>query len=180
MSSERASRACRSGRSITVLGALLAIVAGCASPGVSSSLPSTSPPPSPTEVPSESQPATINWGPLAVVPGEDSADTARTEGTLRITDGCVSLFERGGPVLLLWPADRTTWDPEQKTITFANVDGTTATVGDGASVVLGGGGGSSAESGMKIEVWLAQLHWVAPPADGCLLDPYWAVGDLRP
>lgn len=168
------------GRSINVLGALLAaIVAGCASPGPSPFFPSTLPSTPPTEEPSESQSAAVNWGPLAVVPGEDSADTARTEGTLRITDTCVFVVERGGPVLLMWPADRTTWDAAQRTITFANFDGTSATVRDGGSVVLGGGGGSSAESGMEIQVWLAQMHWVARPKGGCPLDPYWAVGDLR-
>lgn len=49
------------------------------------------------------------WGPLAVVPPQDGADTARTEGTLRITDTCVFLDGPGGPVLLVWPADRTSW-----------------------------------------------------------------------
>jgi heat shock protein HslJ len=118
------------------------------------------------------------WGPLAVIPPQDGADTARTEGTLRITDTCVFLEEGGGPVLLLWPADRTTWDAEQRTITFANFDGTTATVGDGQSVVLGGGGGGSAESGVATEVWVAGMTWVARPVDGCPLDPYWGVGDV--
>jgi heat shock protein HslJ len=119
------------------------------------------------------------WGPLAVIPPQDGADTARTEGTLRITDTCVFLEERGGAVLLLWPADRTTWDAEQRTITFANFDGTTATVADGQPVVLGGGGGSSAESGVTSGAWVAGMTWVAPPVDGCPLDPYWGVGDVR-
>jgi len=43
------------------------------------------------------------WGPLAVVPPQDGADTARTEGTLRIADACVFLDQPGGPSLLVWP-----------------------------------------------------------------------------
>jgi hypothetical protein len=34
-------------------------------------------------------PSADPWGPLAVIPPEGGADTARTEGTLRITDECV-------------------------------------------------------------------------------------------
>lgn len=65
-----------------------------------------------------------------------------------------------------------------RTITFANFDGTSVTVGDGTAVVLGGGGGSSAESGVTADAWLANMTWVARPADGCPVDPHWAVGAL--
>jgi hypothetical protein len=65
------------------------------------------------------------WGPLAVVPPQDGADTARTEGTLRITDTCVFLDGPSGPELLVWPADRTTWNAQTRAITFANFDGST-------------------------------------------------------
>ena len=124
--------------------------------------------------------AADTWGPLAVIPPQDGADTARTEGTLRITNTCVFLAEQGGgPVLLLWPADRVAWNAGDRKITFANFDGTGVTVGDGESVTLGGGGGNSAESGVTPEAWLAGMTWVARPADGCPLDPYWGVGDLR-
>jgi hypothetical protein len=175
-------------RSVAVLsGGLLAaiIAAACGSPTPSStpsptSFPSRPPSSTPASAsPSPSPEAAERWGPLAVIPAQDGADTARTEGTLRITNTCVFLAERGGDVLLLWPADRVTWDAGERTITFANFDGTDVTVGDGESVVLGGGGGSSAESGVTAEVWLTQMTWVARPADGCPLDPYWGVGDLR-
>ncbi len=123
--------------------------------------------------------ATEKWGPLAVIPPQDGADTARTEGTLRITDTCVFLVERGGgPVLLVWPADRTTWDAGARTITFANFDGTSVSVGDGMRVVLMGGGGGSSESGIAPEVWLAGMTWVARPVAGCPVDPHWGVGGL--
>ena len=168
------------------LAATIVIFLGCTTPGAPAV--ETTAAATPTDVPTSSPeisasvvptPGPEAWGPLAVIPPQDGADTARTEGTLRITDTCVFLVERGGPVLLLWPADRTTWDAEQRTITFANFDGTTATVGDGQPVVLGGGGGSSAESGVTTGAWVAGMTWVARPADGCPLDPYWGVGDVR-
>lgn len=74
-----------------------------------------------------------DWGPLAVVPPQSGADTARTEGKLRITDRCVFLSTRGGDVLLLWPADRTTWDAHARTITFSDNDGSTVIAGDGTT-----------------------------------------------
>ena len=148
------------------------VVAGCAS------FQSSSPPV--TMIPSASlPPGADDFGPMAVVPAGDSADTTRTEGTLRITETCVVLLERGGPVLLLWPANRAAWDSVTRTIIFDNLDGTSVTVGDGESVVLGGGGGRSAESDVAPDVWLVRMTWVVPPRDGCPLDPYWGVGDVR-
>ena len=115
-------------------------------------------------------------GTLAVVPPQDGADTARTEGTLRVTDTCVFLDTTGGPVVLVWPADRTTWNAEAGTIAFANVDGSTVSVGDGTRVVLGGGGDSNDESGTTTEDWLARTTWVARPDTACPLDARWWVG----
>ncbi|MBI3748899.1 MAG: hypothetical protein HY262_08650 [Chloroflexi bacterium] len=114
------------------------------------------------------------WGPLAVRPPEDGTDTARHEGTLRITDTCVYLEAAGGELTLLtWPADRTTWNGTSHTITFANFDRTVVTIGDGDHVVLGGGG---AESDISGEEWINEREWVAPPALSCSLDLRWAVG----
>ncbi len=170
-------------RHSAIAGAALAaaiVVAGCVSfePSSAPRSPSSSPPVS--MVPSGSLPSGgDDFGPLAVVQAGDSADTARTEGTLRITETCVVLLERGGPVLLLWPANHAAWDSATRTITFDKLDGTSVTVGDGESVVLGGGGGTSAESGVAPDVWLVQMTWVVPPRDGCPLDPYFSVGDVR-
>lgn len=161
---------------------LLALIAfaGCGLSGPSSAPSSISPSTTAASMmPSDSVQGAETWGPLAVVPGEDSADTARTEGVMRITDTCTFLAERGGPVLLLWPADRASWDAVGRTITFENFDGTTVTVRDEDIVALGGGGGSSSESGVSVDVWLAQTHWVAQPPASCPLDPYWRVGDVR-
>lgn len=181
------------GRLIAVLsGACVAtiVAAGCTSP-VPASTPrlTSSPSPLPSSIQASSTPGSPSpspppeladtWGPLAVIPPQDGADQARVEGTLRITDDCVILVDLSGPALLLWPADRTTWNAEDRTITFENLDGTSVSVGDGESVVLGGGGGSSAESGVTPEAWLAGMTWVARPANGCPLDPYWGIGDVR-
>ena len=119
------------------------------------------------------------WGPLAVIPPQDGADTARTEGTLRITDACVHVEWRGQLTFLFWPADRTIWDAEARAITFRNFDGTFATVSDGDSVVLGGSGDSAAESGITDEQWVSSMRWVAPPAASCSLDQRWGVGGVE-
>lgn len=132
----------------------------------------------PSVVPGESPSSGSGWGPLAVVPPQGGADTARNEGTLRITETCVVLVTRGGPVLLVWPADRTTWNAEERSIAFANYDGSTVTASDGAYVVVGGSGDSNEESGMTTEAWLARTPWVARPAASCPLEARWWVGAL--
>ena len=124
----------------------------------------------------EPAPSAHAWGPLAVVPPQDGADTARTEGTLRITDACVFLETPREVTLLFWPSDRTTWRAEPRTISFTNFDGRIVTVRDGDHVVLGGGGDSQAESGVSGEQWLQRMLWVAPPSRSCSLDLRWAVG----
>jgi hypothetical protein len=116
------------------------------------------------------------WGPLAVVPPQDGADTARTEGKLRITDACVSLDSPSGGTLLYWPADRTTWNAGPSTITFTNYDGTVVTVRDGDAVVLGGSGDSAADGGVSGQAWVDRTVWVARPQPSCALDQRWAVG----
>jgi hypothetical protein len=121
-----------------------------------------------------------DWGSLAVIGPQDGADTARMEGTLRVTDDCVQVLEQGEPVLLVWPSGQTSWDPGTRSITFVNADGTTVTVGDGSTVVLGGSGMSRDEDGELVDTWLAGMRWVAPPAAGCTADRYWTVGEIAP
>lgn len=135
----------------------------------------------PSASPVEPSPSPVgSWGPLAVIPPQDGTDLARNEGTLRITDACVYLEDPGGDLwLLTWPADRTTWSEESRSITFENFaafDGTIVTVGDGDPVVLGGGGSSEAESGISGEEWVRRVDWVAPPAPSCSLDRRFHVG----
>lgn len=146
-----------------------------ASPGATS--PASAPP-----SPEPSAAGSIEWGPLAVYPPQDGADDARNEGTLRITDTCVTLERLGEVTLLTWPADRTTWDEASRTITFENFDGTIVTVADGDVVVVGGsgsGGESEGEPGMSAEEWIESREWVAPPARSCPLDQRWGVGAIE-
>lgn len=119
------------------------------------------------------------WGPLAVIPPQDGTDLVRNEGTLRITDTCVYLDRLGSIEVLFWPADRTAWNKELRAITFTNFDGTVVTVDDGDHVVLGGGGDSSAESGVSGEEWAKRMEWVARPAASCALDARFGVGGVQ-
>ena len=106
-------------------------------------------------------------------PSQDGADTARIEGTLRITPTCVFLESGGGETALFWPADRTAWNREPATIMFTNFDGSTAEVRDGDEVVLGGGQGLE---DVSAEEWIRQTEWVAPPSLSCALESRWGVG----
>jgi hypothetical protein len=121
-------------------------------------------------------PSADPWGPLAVISPQDGADQARNEGTMRITDTCVTLERLGEVTLLFWPADRTTWNGESRTITFKNFDGTVVTVEDGDEVVVGGSGDSVGESGLSGQEWVDRFDWVAAPAPSCPLDLRWGVG----
>lgn len=138
-----------------------------------------SPPASSSGSAPPSGPRANAWGPLAVIPPQDGADQARTEGTLHITETCVTLERAGEVQLLFWPADRTTWDAEVRAITFENFDGTVVTVADGDSVVLGGSGDSELESGRSGEEWVDSMEWVAPPAGSCPLETRWGVGAVE-
>jgi len=132
------------------------------------------PSPSPAEPPPSGAEA---WGPLAVIPPQDGTGLAGNEGTLRITDTCVYLESPGGELwLLFWPADRTRWSWDSRSITFENFDGSVVTVGDGDHVVLGGGGDSEAESGISADEWLRRMEWVEAPTSTCSLDRRFRVG----
>jgi hypothetical protein len=136
-------------------------------------------PQAPSGSASPSGPSANVWGPLAVIPPQDGADQARTEGTLRITDTCVTLERLGEVQLLFWPADRTTWDGMARAVTFENFDGTVVTVSDGDDVVLGGGGDSELESGRSGQEWVDDMEWVAPPDTSCPLETRWGVGAVE-
>jgi hypothetical protein len=122
--------------------------------------------------------ARLAWGPLAVIPPQDGADTGRAQGTLLITDVCVYLVFRGEKTLLFWPADRTRWNAEEHAIIFSNFDGTLAAASDGDAVVLGGGGDSQAESGVSGDMWASRMIWVAPPDPSCSAERRWGVGAM--
>lgn len=117
----------------------------------------------------------LAWGPLAVIDPVPpvAIGEALATGTIRITEECVLLDDGGSEVLLVWMADRTTWDPVARTVTFANNDGPVGTVGDGDHVVLGGGG-ESAEEGK-----LRDIVWLSPPAPSCPGDERFTVGEVE-
>lgn len=166
------------------LAAALVVVALIAGP-ISRDRFGASPGSSPASTPPSSGPSAssaLAWGPLAIYPPQDGTDDARNEGTLRISDTCVTLERLGRVTLLTWPADRTTWDPASRTITFENFDGTTATVADGDEIVVGGSGSgdeSEGELGMSVEEWVGSHDWVAPPDPSCPLDVRWGVGAVE-
>jgi hypothetical protein len=104
---------------------------------------------------------------------------ARNEGVLRITDRCTFLERGGERELLAWPAERTRWDPADRSITFQTRSGDEVTVRDGDDIVLGGGGSSRAEGGETGAEWAAGLIWVAPPDPTCLVDVRWQISEVE-
>lgn len=133
-----------------------------------------------TESPVEStQPgAETSWGPLAVVPPADGSDGALIQGTLRVTADCVLLEEQGEDVLLVWPANRTIWTPDDATVSFLLGEGQWQTLADGDRITFGGGGSSAAEGGLTSDAWVASIGWVAEPLPSCLTDTRWFIGEF--
>ena len=113
-----------------------------------------------------------------MIPPQGGADTGRAEGTLLITNACVYLVFHGENTLLIWPADRTRWNDQDRTITFGNFDGTVVTARSGDAIVLGGGGDSSSESGVSGREWATRMLWVAPPDSSCSAERRWFVGAM--
>lgn len=112
--------------------------------------------------------AAPRWGPLAVV--RSTGDDARTEGTLRITEECVFIESQGEIALLVWPADRTAWDPVARRVSFRRSNGQLVAMQSGAAVALGGGGSSAARD--------SHVDWIASPAPSCLTRGRWFVSDV--
>ena len=119
-----------------------------------------------------------SWGPLAVEPPPEGSATALIAGTLKVTDECVLLDERGEDALLVWPAHRTRWNPDSRTITFETGDGQAVTLADGDEVTFGGGGSSFEEDGLSGEDFVARIEWVSEPAPSCVMDTRWFVGEV--
>lgn len=119
------------------------------------------------------------WGPLAVVPASSGFGEALATGTLHITETCAFLEEAGDDLaMLVWPAGRTTWDQDKRSITLENLDGSALSMRDGDRVSLGGGGDSVTEGGVSGEEWVARTEWVARPAATCPMDARWFVGEV--
>lgn len=127
---------------------------------------------------SPSASSTEAWGPLAVVRAT-GGDMALSAGRLRITDACVYLEGAGDErSLLVWPADRTAWSADSRSINFKNLDGSTVPLRDGDQITLVGGGDSDAESGIPAKEWIRRTEWVAAPASSCPVEVRWSVGDV--
>ena len=115
------------------------------------------------------------WGPLAVVP-VDGGLLARTEGTLVLTATCVFIERDGERMLLVWAADRTSWNPITNEISFRNPRGESTTVRSGQEVVLGGG---APDDDVATDKWAAAIDWVARPDPACVTDIRWYVSGLK-
>lgn len=92
-------------------------------------------------------------------------------GVLRVTDECVTL--EGRDALLVWPADRTDWDPAARTITFEDSRGETLTLDDGDAVLLSGSATSAVEGDAHTEP-----DWINPPAESCPAGSRVTIGDV--
>lgn len=121
------------------------------------------------------------WGPLAVLSGPPSDDEALIAGSLQIGEDCVTLEEVGGEmVLLVWPSDGTSWNPESKVIEYSDGD-RTIELSHGDEVAFGGGGDSVAEGGLSTPEWIGSVDgWASEPERSCPARARWFVGGLLP
>lgn len=123
--------------------------------------------------------AATQSGPLALFRSSVMME-ARNEGILVVTDRCTFLERGDEREFLVWPADRTVWNPVTGTIEFRRLAGEVVIVRSGDRVVLGGGGSSRAEDGLTGPEWVSRLTWIVPPAPECLVDLRWEVSDVEP
>jgi len=130
-----------------------------------------------SDQPSAERPDSL-WGPLAVVSGGEGSDDALIFGTIHVGDGCVLLNEQGDDVLLVWPSDKTSWNPATEVVSFDTRRGTTLELHEGDTVSLGGGGTSVAEGGLSAAEFLASVDWVSEPDPSCVPEIRWFVGDV--
>jgi hypothetical protein len=131
----------------------------------------------PSDDASEGSTRSSEWGPLAVAESV-GGDHALISGTIQITDSCVLLGEGGDAVLLVWPAEGTTWDGEAMAVEFVGRSGGRAVLQDGDRVSFGGGGSSVDEDGTTASDFLESVTWISEPPRDCVVDVRWFVGDL--
>jgi hypothetical protein len=123
-----------------------------------------------------------DWGPLAVLAEGGSGDAGLGPGVLSIGDDCVTFKADRGEVavMLVWPADRTTWHPEDRRIVMdQRRDGTTH-LSDGDRVMLGGVPltQDTPEETERIRSWL-DASWVQAPDPSCPRDYLFHVGEVE-
>lgn len=114
------------------------------------------------------------WGPLAVLSGPPNDEEALIAGSLHIGENCVTL-EAGADemVLLGWPSEGTSWDPQSRVIEYS-AGNRTVELSHGEEVSFGGGSRSAAE-------WIDSVDgWASEPDPSCPTDWGWFVGALPP
>ena len=103
-----------------------------------------------------------DWGPLAVIdlPGGGGGDEFGGEGRLTITDKCVTVPRASeGQVTLVWSTSNTTWDDQNKQISFTGITGNVDLVlSDGATVSVGG----DVTNEEAVRNWLVRPHASCP------------------
>ena len=109
------------------------------------------------------------------------AYTLREEnGILRIEEECVTIEGPGGRVLVVWPSDSTQWDAAAETITYgATDDGSEVVLRSGDELNIGGGGWAAGEDEGDPAEWAGSTVWVNEPADECLTDVRFFLGELQ-
>lgn len=115
------------------------------------------------------------WGPLAVQAPQEGTMDALARGTLRIGEQCVFLQTPAGKSLVVWPADRTTWDGDSAVVVFEDADAGTVRLADGDRAASTGG---FDQGGTPSEEWLP-VDWVSPPAQTCETNVRWILGGIR-
>lgn len=117
------------------------------------------------------------WGPLAVAEPSGGVMEALTGGTLRLAEDCAFLDTGDEDMLLVWPADRTTWNPDGRTVTLEDFNGDRGTGGDGDAIRVGGGGSTVDEGAAPGDEWVERIDWVSAPDESCPTDSRWIVGE---
>ncbi len=123
----------------------------------------------------EQDEASSAWGPLAVQAPQEGTMDARGRGTLRIGEQCVFLQAPAGNSLVVWPADRTTWDGDNAAVVFDAADAGTVRLADGDRVASTGG---FDQGGTPSEEWVP-VDWVSPLAPACETDVRWILGGIE-
>lgn len=82
-------------------------------------------------------------------------------------------------MLLIWPADRATWNVADRSISLRNTDGTTVTLRDGDVVSVGGGVEGEADPSGTGRDWTAGTDWVSAPGPSCPVEIGWYVGSVE-
>lgn len=83
--------------------------------------------------------ANVDYGPVAVYNAHGQyGDPIPLEGTIHISDACVTILYAGEDVALVFPSDEVSWDAVTGTLTYLGVP---YQDGDFISLVIGGEGG---------------------------------------